>query len=203
MISAGSGRRILVVDDHDMVLTGLRALLTREEWVGRCLTARSGAEAVDLVRRYEPHLAIVDLFIGEELGLDVSRRLLAEGAGLKVVLTSGTGTITPAVARAAGVHGFVPKHWAAQAVVEAMQQVCLGGTVFARAGSAEPAGKLSKRERDVLSHIVDGLSNPEVAAMLHLSRHTVKQHTTAVYRKLGARNRAEAASIARQFGLVA
>jgi two-component system response regulator DesR len=202
MISAGSGRRILVVDDHDMVLTGLRALLTREGWVGRCLTARCGAEAFDLCRRYEPHVAVVDLFIGDELGLDVSRKLLAEQPSLKIILTSGTGSVTPAVARAAGAHGFVPKHWPAQTVVDAIHRVCLGSTVFPRA-DVEPANKLSKRERDVLNHIVQGLSNPEVAEVLHLSRHTVKQHTMAVYRKLGARNRAEAASIARQYGLVA
>ena len=200
--STEAGRRILVVDDHEMVLTGMRALLAREEWVGRCLTAANAEQAVELVRRYEPHVAVVDLFVGSELGLDVCRKLLAERPSLKIVLTSGTGSVTPAVARAAGVQGFMPKHWSTRAVADAIRQVCLGGTVFPRATEAEPADTLSKRERDVLKHIVEGLSNPEVAAVLHLSRHTVKQHTTAVYRKLGARNRAEAASMARQYGLV-
>jgi ATP/maltotriose-dependent transcriptional regulator MalT len=63
--------------------------------------------------------------------------------------------------------------------------------------------QLSTRERAVLQQVASGLSNREVGASLHLSRHTVKQHTSAVYRKLGVRNRAEAASRARELGLLA
>lgn len=202
MDASRSGLRILVVDDHELVLVGVRALLTRQEWVGRCLTAGNREEALVLAHRHEPSVALVDLFIGRELGVDVARDLLAQQHGLKVILTSGTGSITPAVARAAGVHGFIPKSWPTAAVVEGVRHVALGGTVLPRRDEAEPLDKLSKREREVLQHITEGLSNPEMATVLHLSRHTVKQHTTAVYRKLGARNRAEAASIARQFGLV-
>jgi two-component system response regulator DesR len=62
---------------------------------------------------------------------------------------------------------------------------------------------LTARERDVLVHLARGLSNPEVASALNLSRHTVKQHTSAVYKKLGVRNRAEAASRAQRLGLAA
>jgi two-component system response regulator DesR len=202
MISTRNGQSILVVDDHDMVLVGMLALLTRQEWVGRCLTARNRDEALDLARRYEIHLAVVDLFIGEQRGLDLARELRAERSQLKIILTSGTGSVAPAVARAAGVDGFVPKYWPASAIVEALHRVSRGATVLPRRNESEPLQPLSRREQDVLKHIAEGLSNPEMAAVLHLSRHTVKQHTTAVYRKLGARNRAEAASMARQFGLV-
>lgn len=202
MITTRSGRSILVVDDHSMVLAGMHALLTRQDWVGRCLTARNRDEALDLASRYDLHLAVVDLFIGEELGLDVARDLQAQQPMVKIVLTSGSGSVAPAVARAAGVDGFVPKYWPSAAVVEAVHRVSRGATVLPRRAESEPLRKLSKREQDVLKHIVEGLSNPEMAEVLHLSRHTVKQHTTAVYRKLGARNRAEAASMARQFGLV-
>jgi ATP/maltotriose-dependent transcriptional regulator MalT len=73
--------------------------------------------------------------------------------------------------------------------------------VFPREEAVE-AEQLSRRELDVLEHLVQGYSNPEVAQVLHLSRHTVKQHTCAVYRKLAVRNRAEAAAKARQLGLV-
>ena len=202
MISTRKGRTVLVVDDHDMVLAGMQALLTRQDWVGRCLVARNRKDALDLVRANDVHLAVVDLFIGEEMGLALARELRAEQAWLKIVLTSGTGSMAPAVARTAGVDGFVPKYWPAAAVVDAMYRVSEGATVLPRRDEAEPVRKLSKREQDVLKHIAEGLSNPEMAAVLHLSRHTVKQHTTAVYRKLGARNRAEAASMAREFGLV-
>ena len=66
-----------------------------------------------------------------------------------------------------------------------------------------PVLQLSRRELDVLRHVASGLSNPETASTLNLSRHTVKQHTSAVYRKLGVRNRAEAANRARELGLLA
>jgi DNA-binding NarL/FixJ family response regulator len=152
--------------------------------------------------RYEPHVALVDLFVGHESGLDVCRALRASSPSLRVILMSGSGSVSSAVARFAGASGFFPKDWPADAVVEAVRQVCGGSTVFPRAREAEPIQPLSRRERDVLEHVVRGLSNPEVAAALHLSRHTVKQHTSVVYRKLGVRNRAEAASLARQLGLV-
>lgn len=202
MSATPRGRTVLVVDDHEMVLMGLQALLLRQGWVGRCLVARNRQEALDLARGHDIHIAVVDLFIGEQMGMAVARELREEQAWMKIILTSGTGSVAPAVARAAGVDGFVPKYWPAAAMVEAIHRVAEGATVLPRRDDAEPLRKLSKREEDVLKHIAEGLSNPEMAAVLHLSRHTVKQHTTAVYRKLGARNRAEAASMAREFGLV-
>lgn len=202
MIKTLSGRSILVVDDHSVVIAGMHALLTRQSWVGRFLSAQNRDEALDLVRRYDVNVALVDLFIGEQRGLELARDLRVAQPSIKLILMSGTGSIAPAVARAAGVDGFVPKYWNATDVVEAVYRVSRGATILPRAVESEPARKLSRREHDVLKHIVEGLSNPETALVLHLSRHTVKQHTTAIYRKLGARNRAEAASMARQLGLV-
>jgi DNA-binding NarL/FixJ family response regulator len=202
MIKTLSGRSVMVVDDHSMVIAGMHALLTRQSWVGRFLSAQNHEDAVDLVRRYDVNVAIVDLFIGEQRGLDLARALKAEQPALKIILMSGTGSVAPAVARAAGVDGFVPKYWNSPDVVEAVYRVSRGATILPRSTESEPTRKLSQREHDVLKHIVEGLSNPETALLLHLSRHTVKQHTTAIYRKLGARNRAEAASMARQLGLV-
>jgi ATP/maltotriose-dependent transcriptional regulator MalT len=86
--------------------------------------------------------------------------------------------------------------------VTAVQRVSAGRTLFLRSDEAEPAPPLSRRELDVLQQLVPGLSNREAATVLHLSRHTVKQHTCGLYRKLHVRNRAEAASRARELGLV-
>ena len=58
--------RVLVVDDHDVVHWGFRLLLTEQPWVERCLTASSVEEALEMARRYEPHVALVDLFLGED-----------------------------------------------------------------------------------------------------------------------------------------
>ncbi len=62
---------VLVVDDHDVVHWGIRLMLTQQPWVDRCLSAHSGAEAIELAVRYRPHVALVDLFIGEESGAEV------------------------------------------------------------------------------------------------------------------------------------
>jgi two-component system response regulator DesR len=64
----GRRLRVLVVDDHDVVHWGFRLMLGQQPWVERCLSARNSHEAVELTKRYEPHVAVVDLFVGEESG---------------------------------------------------------------------------------------------------------------------------------------
>ena len=80
--------RVLVVDDHDVVQWGIRLMLTQQPWVERCLSASSGTEAVELAARYRPHVALVDLFIGEESGPQISQQLRERSPGTKVLLTS-------------------------------------------------------------------------------------------------------------------
>ena len=67
--------RVLVVDDHEVVHWGFRLMLGEQPWVERCLSARNGEEALALARRYEPHVALVDLFVGEESGAEICERL--------------------------------------------------------------------------------------------------------------------------------
>jgi len=196
------GRRILIVDDHEMVRVGLRALLVNESWVSRCLGAGSLERSLELVERYSPHVALVDLFVGEESGIEYGRALRAAQPSMPVVLMSGAGTVSPAVARAAGASGFILKSWPTAAVLRAVRQVCSGGQAFASGSASTPTARLTPREEDVLRHVVHGSSNVEIAKALYLSRHTVKQHTSALYKKLGVRNRAEAASRAQQLGIV-
>ena len=194
--------RVLVVDDHDVVHWGFRLMLGGQPWVERCLSARSGAEAYALALRYEPHIALVDLFIGEESGPEVCAQLRERSPMTNVLLISGAGRISPAAAKAAGAAGFIPKDWGAADVSRAVRMVGLGLTVFQPQtdGNATP---LSPREREVLDLIATGSTNREIAAALHLSPHTVKEHTSGLYRKLGARNRAEAVQRAQRLGLSA
>jgi two-component system response regulator DesR len=109
--------------------------------------------------------------------------------------------MSPAAARAAGASGFVSKDWEAKDVARAVRAVGIGQTVFAPT-SEQPAPLLSEREREVLDLIAAGSTNREIAASLYLSPHTVKEHTSALYRKLGARNRAEAVQRAQRVGLL-
>jgi two-component system response regulator DesR len=109
--------------------------------------------------------------------------------------------MSPAAARAAGASGFISKDWDAREVVDALRMVGFGMTMFApKADQPEPL--LSEREREVLDLIAAGSTNKEIAERLYLSPHTVKEHTSAVYRKLRARNRAEAVQRAQRIGLL-
>src|SRR5271165_774962 len=193
---------VLVVDDHDVVHWGFRLMLTQQPWVARCLSAHTGSEALELTTRYRPHVALVDLFIGEESGADICEQLRAAEPLTRVLLFSGAGEISPHAARAAGASGFAYKDWPARKIASAVRLVGLGGTVFERQDPA-PALGLTDRERSVLELMADGATNPEIALELHLSRHTVKEHTSSVYRKLGVRNRIEAVQRAQRLGLLA
>jgi len=197
--AATRGLRVLVVDDHDVVQWGFRLLLERQSWVERCLAASSGAEAVQVCHKVKPEVALVDMLLGSESGAEVCEEIHQVSPETRVLLISGAGIISPNVARAAGAAGFISKDWSAVDVVRAVRRVSQGHEVFAEAPLDSP---LSEREQEVLSLIATGSTNKEIAALLHLSPHTVKEHTSAIYRKLGVRNRAEATRQAQRLNIL-
>jgi two-component system response regulator DesR len=193
--------KVLVVDDHDVVHWGFRLLLSEQQWVEQCLAARTAEEALALARRMSPDVALVDLFLGGESGAELCRALRATSPSTRVLLISGAGRMAPAAARAAGASGFISKDQSAAEVVSAVRAVGAGAETFApRHEQAEPM--LTEREREVLGLIAAGSTNREIARELFLSPHTVKEHTSTLYRKLGARNRAEAVQRAQRVGLL-
>jgi DNA-binding NarL/FixJ family response regulator len=194
--------RVLVVDDHDVVHWGFRLLLERQPWVERCDTAAGGEDALERARRLRPHVALVDLLLRGESGAELCEELHAASPETRILLLSGAGSISPAVARAAGASGFVSKQLGAGDIVKAVRMVALGMEVFGREEEELP-GALSGREREVVGLIAAGATNREIAQRLYLSPHTVKEHTSAIYRKLGVRNRAEAVKRAQRLGIIA
>src|SRR3954470_20268009 len=203
-IATGSSERRprgLVVADHEVVHWGLRLMLGEQPWVERCLSARNADEAFQLATRYDPHVALVDLFVGQESGAEICERLRAQFPRCNVLLISGAGRISPNAARAAGAAGFISKHWPAAGIAKAVRMVGLGMPVF-KPHEAPAGPPLSEREREVLEAIASGATNREIAATLYLSPHTVKEHTSSLYRKLGVRNRAEAVQKAQRLGLI-
>jgi DNA-binding NarL/FixJ family response regulator len=193
--------RVLVVDDHDVVHWGFRVLLTEQPWVERCLAARTANEALALTATFRPHVALVDLFLGQDYGADLCREIRETSPETRVLLISGAGRMAPAAARAAGASGFISKDSGAREVVAAVRTVSSGMTTFPPK-SDQPEPVLSEREREVLDQIAAGSTNKEIAQRLFLSPYTVKEHTSALYRKLGARNRAEAVQLAQRIGLL-
>ena len=87
--------RVLVVDDHEVVHWGLRLMLGEQPWVERCLSARNTEEALAMTKRYEPHVALVDLFVGQESGATICERLRELVPPPNVLMISGAGRISP------------------------------------------------------------------------------------------------------------
>jgi len=193
--------RILVVDDHDVVHWGFRLLLESQDWVGESGAATTSAEAKALAKTLKPHVALVDLFINGESGADLAEELVSAHRELRVLLISGAGWVSPAAARAAGASGFISKSWGGADVVRAVRMVALGQDVFDTQAD-EHQVELSSREREVVTEISRGATNQEIATALFLSPHTIKEYTSAIYRKLGVRNRAEAVKAAQRLGMI-
>jgi DNA-binding NarL/FixJ family response regulator len=192
--------RVLIVDDHAVVQWGFKVLLGRQRWVERCVVASDPEEAIAAAERLKPHVALVDLFLGERSGAELCEAIRGVSPATRVLLISGVGWISPQAARTAGASGFVSKDWSADEVAMAVRMVGKGMTVFGRQEEA-PATPLSAREREVLTLIASGATNREIAERLYLSPHTVKEHASSLYRKLGVKNRAEAARRAERLGL--
>ncbi|MDP9134282.1 MAG: response regulator transcription factor [Actinomycetota bacterium] len=191
---------VLVVDDHEVVRWGLQVLLDRQPWVGRCLIAATSDRALEQAREHPPDVALVDLFVGAESGAELCLALREVSPRTRMLLMSGAGQISAPAAQATGATGFVPKDWPAADVVMAVRMVANGMTVFG--APEEPiASPLSDREQQVLELIAKGATNQEIATALSLSPHTVKDHASAVYRKLDVRNRSEAVQRASRLGL--
>lgn len=204
VVSAHSNQRrikVLVVDDHEVVHWGLRLMLSEQPWVERCLSARNSQEALELATKYEPHVAVVDLFLGAESGVDICSALRALDRPPHVLLISGAGRMSARAAKAAGAGGFISKDWPAAEIAAAVRTVASGTNIF-RSESTTEHIPLSDREREVLEQIALGATNREIAARLFLSPHTIKEHTSALYRKLAVRNRAEAVRKAERLGLI-
>lgn len=196
-------QRVLVVDQNELVQAGMRALLVGEPWVASCFTAGSVEMAIEVARRAQPQLILLSMSVRGRSGLELCRELRERMPLTKVILMSSEGRVSTSLGQANGAVGFIPQGLPAMAIVATVKRAAEGEKVFPKAPDGEQRAALSQRELDVLQHLVTGLSNPEVAAQLHLSRHTIKQHTSMVYKKLGVRNRAQAASRAQELGLVA
>lgn len=193
--------RVLVVEEHELVQAGLRAVLADEPWVAACLGASSAEMAWHVARRHQPQLVLVSTSLAGRSALELCRMFRERLPHIRVVLMSDEGRVPAAVALLHGAVASLPKQLPVAAIVAAVGRVAHGERVFPK--ETAPTAALSKRELEVLQHLATGLSNPEVAVALQMSRHTVKQHTSAVYRKLGVRNRTQAASRAQELGLLA
>jgi DNA-binding NarL/FixJ family response regulator len=209
---------VLVVDDHDVFRRGLVGLL-RDEHVDVVGEASSGQAAVRLASELRPEVVIMDLNMPGLDGLEATRRIVAAGEGVRVVvLTVANDQEAVIDALLAGASGFVCKDESLERILDVVRAAAADETVIPRqvgaevlrrlrASSPPPAGpdearELSEREREVLRLIVEGNDNATIASMLIISPHTVKNHVASIFEKLGVANRLQASVEALRRGLV-
>jgi DNA-binding NarL/FixJ family response regulator len=192
---------VLLVDGSDIVHIGLRVLLRRQPWVTRVLSARRGADAVLLATRHEPRVALVDLFVGEEYGIEICEAIRHRCPRVRVLLTSSSSTLTQHAAHMAGASGFVAKDCSAHDLLAAIRKAADDEPRFVWSPDAT-RGSLSSRQQQVLNLMALGATNQGIADELGLSIDTVKHHTTLIYRRLDVRNRAAAVHLAERLGLL-
>lgn len=191
--------RVLLVDAHEIVRLGLSLVFERASWVDRCLVAESPAAAIRTVTGPAPEIALVSLSLGRADAVALGARLSSRGT--RVLLLVGREPAAASALEEARGFACVCQHWSARQLLSAVRAAALGRTPPCPPAQRRAAA-LSPRERDVLELVATGATNQEIGRYLFLSPHTVKQHTSGVYRKLGARNRADAVQRAQALGLL-
>jgi DNA-binding NarL/FixJ family response regulator len=207
--------RVLIVDDHAVVRSGLRLLLAAEEDIEPVGEAGSARDAVFQARALKPDVILLDIVMPEQTGLDVLPQLMHETPDVKVLILSMQDE--PRYVReafAAGASGYVLKEAADNEVVAAVREVAGGGRyvnpelgarlVDADAEAARQAEEdpLSDREREVLRLLALGHTNQEIARRLYISVRTAETHRAHIMQKLRLQTRADLVAYALERGLL-
>jgi DNA-binding NarL/FixJ family response regulator len=185
--------RALIVDTHEATRLGTALILRRQSWVARCLLAADGAQAASLAALHRPEVAVLDISNAGPFVTAATDQLRTAHAGMAVVLTSRCAVVLAEGPQAFGASAFLPAGAAAGEIVAAVRWAVLSGEYEPPAATERPAANLTDRERHLLLMISEGATNREIARRLHLGPDSVKKSASALYRKLGVRNRTEAA----------
>lgn len=210
-------QRIVLVDDHEVVRLGLKALINRHRLMEVVGEAASAPEAVQKCAQLAPDIVILDIRLGSTSGIDACREITAQQPQTKVImLTSYAQDDMLFAAIRAGAAGYVLKQGGGQDVVRAIEMAGEGKALLdpsvtahvlaavRRAADAQDAtafANLRGPERRVLSLITVGETNREIAQQLHLGEGTVRNYVSRIFVKLGVANRAEAAVFATKYHL--
>ena len=199
--------RVVVADAHPLFTLGVRTLLAEEPAIEVVGEANDGEKALQVVGRTRPDVLLLDAGLERVAGLEVLNRLLAMKLPTRPVLMAATmdgADLRTALIR--GARGVLLKHMAGELLTKCIRQVMKGEYWIGRdsvaelvdalrrsAKAEEPASTLSQRERDIVSAVLKGASNKDIAWQLGLGEQTVKNHLRRIFAKLRVANRVELA----------
>ncbi len=211
--------RVVLADDEPVVRFGVKAVLATARDIEVVAEAENGREAVDLVARHRPDVAVLDIRMPGLDGLDAANRIRAHHPDTKtLVLTTFADDAYISRALGEGAAGFVLKTGDPQEIISGVRAVATGGAFLSPVVARRVVDQLSRahprplatqrievltaREREVLGLVGAGLSNAEIAARIHVVEGTVKVYVSTILRQLGVRNRVQAAIIAHESGII-
>ncbi|MGQ0604440.1 MAG: response regulator [Anaerolineales bacterium] len=210
-------QRIMLVDDHEVVRLGLKALIDRHPDMEVVAEAATAPEAVARGLAQKPDVIVMDIRLGSASGIDATRELAAQLPDTQIIiLTSYAEDDKLFAAIRAGAAGYVLKQSGGQDLIRAIETVGQGQSLLdpaltervfaevrraARAQESSAFAPLTEQERHVLLLVADGQTNRQIAAELHLGEGTVRNYVSNILSKLGVSNRAEAAAYATKHNL--
>lgn len=198
---------VLIVDDHPILRLGVAVIINAQPDMKVCAQAGSGEEAVQLYRKHRPDITLMDLRLPGMSGLEALRCIRQEYPQMRcVVLTTYEGDEDIHQALAAGALGYIIKGMSHEMLVDALRKVHFGHRflpppVVRSLADRTPNSDLSPREREVLTLMVHGKSNKEIASELGITEATVKCHVSVILMRLGVSDRTQAVVAALQRGL--
>jgi NarL family two-component system response regulator LiaR len=205
--------KVMIVDDHPVVRDGLKNMLLVYDDLELVGEAENGSTALLLCQKNTPDVILMDIVMPGMDGIATTRAVLEKYPGIKVlILTSYPKNDLVQKSLEAGATGYLLKNAPIDDLANAIRSAYAGhptlapeateALIRAKTSPQNPGGDLSRREKEVLELIIQGLSNEEIAVRLVISTATAKHHVSACIQKLGASNRTEAAFLAEQYGLV-
>ena len=203
--------QVLVVDDHPMVIAGMRSLLSNLDFIGIAGVAANAFEAVALLKTTRVDVAIVDINLPDVNGIELTAKINKEFPKVKVLAMS-TFKERSYISRMiqSGASGYLIKSASAEEIAEAVLtayegklylSLDLSAIDIGRSGNTEPP-ILSRREKEVLENIAEGLTNPQIAEKLFISLHTVDTHRKNILTKFNVNNTAALIKLAVRLNLV-
>jgi DNA-binding NarL/FixJ family response regulator len=200
--------RLFLVDDHALVRMGLKVLLEMEPDFKVVGEAGDGQQAIDLFQRLKPDVTLLDVRMPTMSGIETVKQLIKKWPEARIIMLT-TSEMEDEIERAleAGACGYLLKKITRDELVSAVRQVhggeaCIPEMIARQLAANHLAPRLSQREREVLSMLPRGLTNPDIAQALGISLNTAKTHLRTIFSKLDVADRSEAVTVAVQRGIL-